>query len=133
MQEPTLRPAVAPSITHQEDFMPEDRFGNSFDDPRTRYESDRADPNRLYPDDRDLGRSNASVGWIVGAVVLLGILVYAFGWKVDDQTAGTPAPPVTTGQNTARPAPTPGPMTPAPSATPSPQPSTTGAGQPAAQ
>ena len=100
--------------------MPEDRFGNSFDDPRTRYEADRTDPNRLYPDDRDFGRSNASVGWIVGAVVLLGILVYAFGWKVDDRTAETSSTPTTTGQASppaARPAPTPGPMPTPPSTT----------------
>jgi hypothetical protein len=112
--------------------MADDKFGNSsFDDPRTRYEANRTDPDRLYTDDRDFGRSNASVGWIVGAVVLLGILVYAFGWKVDDRTADTNTAPITTGQNnppSARPAPVPGPLTPAPapSATPSP-PATTGA------
>ena len=119
--------------------MADDKFGNSsFDDPRTRHEANRTDPDRLYADDRDFGRSNASVGWIVGAVVLLGILVYAFGWKVDDRSAeSTTAPTITTGQNnpppSARPAPVPGPMTPAPapSATPSP-PSTTGSA-PAAQ
>ena len=108
--------------------MAEDRFGN-FDDPRTRYEADRTDPNRLYADDRDFGRSNASIGWIVGAVVLLGILVYAFGWRSDERTADTRSAPTTTGQMTApapaaRPAPTPGPVGAAPSA-PS-APSTTG-------
>jgi hypothetical protein len=111
--------------------MAEDRFGNSFDDPRTRYEADRNDPNRLYADDRDFGRSNASIGWIVGAVVLLGILVYSFGWKADDRSADTNAPPITTGQAvppSARPAPVPGPMTPAPSATPANPPATTGSG-----
>ena len=112
--------------------MAEDKFGNSsFDDPRIRNEANRTDPDRLYPEDRNFGRSNASVGWIVGAVVLLGILVYAFGWKVDDRSAdSTTTAPITTGQNlpSARPAPVPAPMTPAPapSATPSTPPSTTG-------
>ena len=122
--------------------MAEDKFGNSFDDPRTRYEADRTDPNRLYADDRDFGRSNASIGWIVGAVVLLGILVYSFGWKADDRSADTNAPPITTGQAippapSARPAPVPGPLTPAPAPSATPQsPSTTGSGSapaPAAQ
>jgi hypothetical protein len=108
--------------------MADDRFGNSFDDPRTRYEANRTDPDRLYAEDRDFGRSNASVGWIVGAVVLLGILVYAFGWKVDDRNAENTSTPITTGQAnppSARPAPTPGPM---PAPAPSTAPSTTGSG-----
>ena len=108
--------------------MAEDRFDN-FDDPRV--ERNRLDP-RLYTDDRDFGRSNASVGWIVGAVVLLGILIYAFGWQADERTASNSPPPITTGQASppsARPAPTPGPIgtATAPSVTPQ-APSTTGSG-----
>src|SRR5262245_37552711 len=104
--------------------MIDDRFGNP---PGSRLPE--GDPNRLYPD-ADYGRSNASVGLIVGAVVVLGVMIYAFGWKADDQTADSSPPAVTTGQSTERPNPTPGPIGPtaAPSVTPAPAPSTTGSG-----
>ena len=97
--------------------MIDDRFGNP---PGTRLPPER-DPDQLYATESEYGRSNMSVGLIVGAILVLGVLIYAFGWKVDDRTVESSGP-VTTGENISRPAPgkpaaTPGPVTPAPSTT----------------
>ncbi|MGE3148714.1 MAG: hypothetical protein AB7K04_06550 [Pseudorhodoplanes sp.] len=105
--------------------MADDRYNRPANDPGPDIDplnAERPDVNRLYGDEAN--RSSGSLGWILGAIVVVGVLVYAFGWRPDQRTAdNVPAdnvPPAAVTQQTpgpaARPAPVPGPVGQAPGA-----------------